>query len=56
MQKQEIVDTRNFQINNQKHKCSVAISRKAAVKSSNTASGFGSYQPKEPNMLKNIKK
>lgn len=54
MQKQEIADTRDFQINNQKHKYSAAIGRKAAVKSSSTASGFGSYQSKEPVALKHM--
>lgn len=33
-----------------------AIGRKAAVKASGTASGFGTYQPKEPTALKNMKK
>lgn len=33
-----------------------AIGRKAAVKASGTASGFGTYQPKEPTSLKNLKK
>lgn len=41
---------------NKFYKLVADIGRKAAVKSSNTASGFGSYQPKEPNMLKSIKK
>lgn len=41
---------------NKFYKLIAAIGRKAAVKSSNTASGFGSYQPKEPVALKNLKK
>lgn len=39
---------------NKFYKFIAAIGRKAAVKSSNTASGFGSYQPKEPAALKQI--
>ena len=33
-----------------------AFGRKAAVKASGTASGYGSYQPKEPEALKKLKK
>lgn len=33
-----------------------SIGRKAAVKASGTASGFGTYQPKEPAVLKIMKK
>lgn len=33
-----------------------AFGRKAAVKASGTASGYGTYQPKEPEALKKLKK
>ena len=32
------------------------LGRKAAIKSSGTASGFGCYQPTEPKALKALKK
>lgn len=37
-------------------KAIAAIARKAAIKASGTASGYGCYQPKEPKALKNLKK
>ena len=41
---------------NKFYKLVAKIGRISAVKASGTASGFGSYQPKEPKMLKGIKK
>ncbi len=42
--------------NNKFYKLMTSIGRKAAVKSSGTASAFGIYQSKEPKSLKNLKK
>ncbi len=42
--------------NNKFYKLMTSIGRKAAVKASGTASGYGVYQPKEPQALKNLKK
>ncbi len=41
---------------NKIYKLIAAFGRKAAIKASGTASGYGSYQPKEPKALKNLKK
>lgn len=43
-------------IKNKIYKLIAAFGRKAAVKASGTASGYGSYQPKEPEALKKLKK
>ena len=41
---------------NKIYKLIAAFGRKAAFKASGTASGYGSYQPKEPEALKKLKK
>lgn len=41
---------------NKIYKLIAAFGRKAAVKASGTASGYGPYQPKEPEALKKLKK
>lgn len=41
---------------NKIYKIIAAFGRKAAIKASGTASGYGSYQPKEPSALKKLKK
>ena len=41
---------------NKIYKLIAAFGRNAAVKASGTASGYGSYQPKEPEALKKLKK
>ena len=41
---------------NKIYKLIAAFGRKAAVKASGTASGYGYYQPKEPEALKKLKK
>ncbi|MCD7890321.1 MAG: cyclic lactone autoinducer peptide [Ruminococcus sp.] len=38
------------------YKLIAAFGRKAAINASGTASGFGTYQPKEPSALKKLKK
>ena len=46
----------NSMSKNKIYKLIAAFGRKAAVKASGTASGYGSYQPKEPSALKKLKK
>ena len=41
---------------NKIYKLIAAFGHKAAVKASGTASGYGTYQPKEPEALKKLKK
>ena len=41
---------------NKIYKLIATFGRKAAIKASGTASGYGSYQPKEPEALKKFKK
>ena len=41
---------------NKIYKLIAAFGSKAAVKASGTASGYGAYQPKEPEALKKLKK